>query len=33
MMLNPRHEEGFFYLLAAIGGLVSAVGKIGRAHV
>jgi len=26
MMLNPRHEEGFFYLLAAIGGLVSAVG-------
>ncbi len=26
MMLNPRHEEGFFYLLAAIGGLVSALG-------
>jgi Ni/Fe-hydrogenase subunit HybB-like protein len=26
MMLNPRHEEGFFYLLAAIGGLVSAIG-------
>jgi Ni/Fe-hydrogenase subunit HybB-like protein len=24
--LNPRHEEGFFYLLAALGGLVSAVG-------
>jgi Ni/Fe-hydrogenase subunit HybB-like protein len=24
--LNPRHEEGLFYLLAAIGGLVSAVG-------
>jgi molybdopterin-containing oxidoreductase family membrane subunit len=24
--LNPRHEEGFFYLLAAIGGLVSAIG-------
>ena len=23
---NPRYEEGFFYLLAAIGGLVSAVG-------
>jgi len=23
---NPRHEEGLFYLLAAIGGLVSAVG-------
>jgi molybdopterin-containing oxidoreductase family membrane subunit len=25
-MINPRHEEGFFYLLAAIGGLVSAIG-------
>ena len=25
-ILNPRHEEGFFYLLAAIGGLVSAIG-------
>ena len=24
--LNPRHEEGLFYLLAAIGGLVSALG-------
>ncbi|MCX7167413.1 MAG: polysulfide reductase NrfD [Rhodocyclales bacterium] len=24
--LNPRHEEGLFYLLAAIGGLVSAIG-------
>jgi molybdopterin-containing oxidoreductase family membrane subunit len=24
--LNPRHEEGLFYLLAAIGGLVTAVG-------
>ena len=24
--LNPRHEEGFFYLLACIGGLVSAIG-------
>ncbi|MDK9702639.1 MAG: polysulfide reductase NrfD [Sulfuritalea sp.] len=23
---NPRHEEGLFYLLAAIGGLVSAIG-------
>ena len=26
MTLNPRHEEGLFYLLAAIGGLVSAIG-------
>ena len=26
MTLNPRREEAFFYLLAAIGGLVSAVG-------
>ncbi len=25
-ILNPRHEEGFFYLLAGIGGLVSAIG-------
>jgi len=25
-VLNPRHEESFFYLLAAIGGLVSAIG-------
>ncbi|MCM2289408.1 MAG: polysulfide reductase NrfD [Sulfuritalea sp.] len=25
-VLNPRHEEGFFYLLAGIGGLVSAIG-------
>jgi len=24
--LNPRHEEGLFYVLAAIGGLVTAVG-------
>ena len=24
--LNPRHEEGLFYVLAAIGGLVSAIG-------
>ncbi|BAO29232.1 NrfD/PsrC family molybdoenzyme membrane anchor subunit [Sulfuritalea hydrogenivorans] len=24
--LNPRHEEGLFYLLAAIGGAVSAIG-------
>lgn len=24
--LNPRHEEGFFYLLAGLGGLVSAIG-------
>ena len=24
--LNPRNEEGLFYILAAIGGLVSAVG-------
>ncbi|MDP3513627.1 MAG: NrfD/PsrC family molybdoenzyme membrane anchor subunit [Sulfuritalea sp.] len=25
-VLNPRHEEGFFYVLAALGGLVSALG-------
>jgi molybdopterin-containing oxidoreductase family membrane subunit len=25
-MLNPRHEEGLFYVLAAIGGIVSALG-------
>ncbi len=25
-MLNPRHEEGLFYVLAALGGLIAAVG-------
>jgi molybdopterin-containing oxidoreductase family membrane subunit len=25
-VLNPRHEEGLFYVLAALGGLVSAIG-------
>jgi molybdopterin-containing oxidoreductase family membrane subunit len=25
-MLNPRHEESFFYVLAALGGLVTALG-------